>query len=366
MQDAMNKQTITDIYAQDVIAQAIADVASEKFKKLAAASRPFEIVEKLTGGLIGLRGLRRGIMPDYNPWTAFCYLTWYQPHHINLAFTMLAELSGFVRNKIVEAGGVDSFRWIDFGCGSLPMHIALYSASAMGAVVPSPTTRILSNGVDSSGSMMRTGIDLLRAIGKIDSRLARGSENLRIGANFPAEPEDARASRQPPTILSVMHAFYRENISGVASELGSLIKTTKPELILVTGHPSSDGLVDQAFSQHEDQYDVESKRYDYSQPLRFTGKLTSVTTLREDLADFIEIERVSAVNDALSAQRDYAGVYDAGLVEWDGSSHSIRRSLYGPDLQFIYETDVAINYLQREVSWSGAEVEARIYYRRQT
>ena len=366
MQDTNDKQPITDVHAQGVIAQAITDVASEKFAKLAAASQPFEIVEKLTDGLIGLRDLRRGIMPNYNSWTAFCYLTWYQPHHINLAFTMLTELSGFIRSKIFDAGGVDCFRWIDFGCGSLPMHTALYVASAMGAVVPSPTTRILSNGIDSSGSMMRTGVDLVRAIGKIDSRLARGSENLRISANLPAEPGGTRASVQTPTILSVMHTFYRENISSVASELGSLIEKTNPELILVTVHPSSDGLVDQAFSQHGDQYDMESKRYDYSQPLRFTGKLTSVTALREKLADFIEIQRVNVVNEGLSSQSDYAGVYDAGLAEWDGNSHSIRRYLYGPASQFLYETDIAISYLKREVFWSGAEVEARVYFRKQT
>ena len=344
-----------------MIAQAIADVARQEYRRLASGLQPFEIMERLTKALVELRGLSRGDMPSYSPWVTLCYLTWYQPHHVNLAYTILGELPDHIRKTLIEVQTSDRFRWIDFGCGSLPMHVALYAASSIGRILASPQSRILGSGIDSSNHMLRIGRQLVETINEIDPRLMRGSESLSTGADsMQASP----ASAGIPTILSVMHAFYRENISEVSNALASLITARDPKLIFVTAHSSSEALVECAFSRHKDRYEFVSKRFDYAQSLRFNGELTSLTALREELAQLITIERANVVNEGLSARRDDADVFDSGAFEWDGGSHSIRKALDGSDLQFIDDTGMAVNYLSKSVLWSGAEVEARIYFKK--
>ena len=176
-------QPITDIYIERVIAQAIADVARQEYSRLASGLQPFEIIERLTEALTELRGLSRGYMPSYNPWVTLCYLTWYQPHHINLAYTILGELPGPIRKTLIDVQSSGRFRWIDFGCGSLPMHVALYAAASIGRILASPQSRILGTGIDSSNHMLRIGRQVIRTINELDPRLMRGSDNLLTRAN---------------------------------------------------------------------------------------------------------------------------------------------------------------------------------------
>ncbi len=357
---------ITDAYIQYVIAHAIKDVAQQEYSRLATGLQPSDIMERLTEALVELRGLSRGEMPNYSPWTGLCYLTWYQPHHINLAFTMLHELSDAIRRTLDGARNNAEFRWIDFGCGSLPMHIALSAASAVDPVLPSSGSSILGIGIDTSEHMLKLGNEVVRAIKKLDPRLTRACKNLYTGATLPVPSRSPWETTSVPTVLSVMHAFYRENISDVEAALTSLIRSSNPELIFVTAHTSAERLVDRAFSRQEDRYDYVSKRFDYPQALRFSGELKAITAFRYGLADLIEIERANVVTEGLSARQDHAGVYHSGYSEWDVSSRGIRNSLDGSDLQFLNETDMAIKYLSRKVWWSGAEVDVRIYFRKHT
>ncbi len=365
MHRTKEQEKINDSYIATVVAQAIADVTSQEYRLLASRLQPFEVVDKITGALKQLDGLRRGDMPCYDDWTSLCYLTWYQPHHINLAYTLLGQMSRSFRRTLKRVDGLDAFRWIDFGCGSLPMHTALYAALATREFLRGSNPRVSSLGIDSSPAMVKLGNSVLSAIEKIDSRLMCGLENLTISICPLEATQLASPSDSTPTILSVMHAFYRENCSLVASELKSLIDTTDPELIIVTAHPASLELVEHTLAAYRDSYDFVSKRFDYSKPLRFSGELDAVTAFRQGLGQFIQDERLNIVNEGLSAQQDYAGVYDVGLGEWDGTSDTIRRFLYGADLQYIDDTDLAINFLNGTVSWSGAEAEARVYFRKQ-
>ena len=357
---------IDDVYVANVITQAITEVAEREFERLSTGSKTFEVVDKITDALKQLDGLRRGTMPTYDEWTSLCYLTWYQPHHINLAYTLLAQMSRSFRRTLEHVGGLNTFRWIDFGCGSLPMHTALYAALATKEFLQGSNPCVLAIGIDSSAAMVKLGNSVLRAIENIDSRLTHGLGNLTTSVSPSGTFQLGSPSNSVPTILSVMHAFYRENCSEVASALKSLIEATDPELIIVTVHPSSVGLIERSFSPFRNSYDFVNKRFDNSQPLRFNGELEPVTVFRQDLGQFIRDERANVVNEGLSAQRDYAGVYDVGLGDWDGATASIRRHLYGSDLQYIDDTDLAIRFLNNPVAWTGAEAEARVYFRKQT
>lgn len=356
---------LTDDYIADIFARAITSVARREYERLKTGLRPFEVMERLTQAQMELNGLKRREMPDYEDWTSLCYLTWYQAHHINLAYTIVDDWSSYIRKTLDDSESFGGFRWIDFGCGSLPMHMSLCALSALGRVSPYLNSPIFGIGIDKSRSMLRIGRAVVSAINRLDPRLTHGSENL---ATF-ASVEDYSRSGFPignvPSILSVMHAFYPENISDVSLAIQSLIETTHPELIIVTSHPDSETMAGDVFSPYLDRYDRGDRRYDHSQLLRFNGQLEAITALREQWAEIVEIERVDTVNEGLSAQRDYAGINDFGLIHWDGVSRAIREKLVGPDVQFIDDTDTAIKYLNGEVTWSGSEVAAQVYYRKQ-
>lgn len=360
-----DQPSLTDRYVSTVIAQAITDVASQQYDRLSAGLDPFEIVDEIAAALRQLEGLSRGDMPAYDDWDALCYLTWYQPHRINLAYTMLCQISRNVQRTLKRAGGLDEFRWIDFGCGSLPLHTALYAALASKQFLEGSNPRIFSYGIDSSAPMAGIGHSLLRSIGKIDPRLTRGSEEL-ITTGYSSDTLDlATLSNDIPTILSVMHVFYRENRSEVEAELKSLIAVTDPELIIVTVHPASVGLVDRTFSCLRNGYEFVERVYDYSQRMRFKGRLVSVERFRESLAQIVEDERVNIVNEGLQARISDAGVADIRFGGWDGNSLSIRRFLSEDDIDYIDDTDMAVSYLRNHVTWTGAEVLLRVYFRQQ-
>ena len=364
MNEANKEYGLSDDYIAGVFATAISKVALQEYEHLTTGLRPFQIMERLTPALVGLRGLKRREMPDYDDWTSLCHLTWYQPHHINLAYTILGDWSDYIRKTLVDARKFGGFRWLDFGCGSLPLHMALYASSALGRVLPYSDARIFGTGIDPSGSMVRIGRAVVSEIQQIDPRLTLGTQNLATFANVEEYSSAHAVHEKMPAILSVMHTFYPENISEVSSAIRSLIELTDPELILVTSNPDSEMLVEDVFTPFADRYDHARRRYDYNQSLRFKGRIGILTELRQGWADIVDSERVDAVNEGLSAQRDYAGINDFGFIAWDGVSHAIRERLVGPDVQFINDTDTAINYLNGEVTWSGADVEAKVFYRK--
>lgn len=361
MPSSKGQPSITDNHVAKVIPQAITDVASQEYDRLSASLDPVEIVDEVTAALKQLDGLRRGDMPAYDDWDALCYLTWFQPHRINLAYTMLCQMSRSVRKTLKRVGGLDRFRWIDFGCGSLPLHTALASRRFLSGSNP----RIFSYGVDPSASMVSVGHSLLRAIGKIDPRLTRGSEELITTGYSSGTLDLTTLSNCMPTIVSVMHVFYRENRTEVASELKSLIAATDPELIIVTVHPASVGLVDRTFSSYRSSYEFVERHYDYSQRLRLKGHLVSVTNFRRTVAQLVEDERVNIVNEGLQARKSDAGGVGVGFGGWDGNSSSIRRFMSDEDLDYIDDSDMAVSYLTNDVTWRGAEVLLRVYFRKQ-
>lgn len=365
MPSRSRQPSITDQHVAKVVGQAITAVASQQYDRLSASLDSVEIVDEITAALRQLNGLRTGDMPTYDDWDALCYLTWYQPHRINLAYTMLFEISRSFRRTLERVGGLEEFRWIDFGCGSLPMHTALFAALASGRLLRESNPRVYSQGIDSSAPMLNLGHSILQTIGEIDRRLTRGSGRL-ITTGCSSDALDyATSSRRIPTILSVMHVFYRENRSEVASELKSLITATDPELIIVTVHPASVGLLDCTFSAYGDRYGFVERHYDYSRHLMFRGDLASVSELRESWAQLVEHERVNIVNEGVQARVSNARVGDIRFGGWDGNSSSIRRFLSDEDLDYIDDTEMAVSYLKNKVTWSGAEVLLRVYFRQQ-
>ncbi len=347
----------------------MAAVAEDEFKCLASGLDEFDILERLTDGLIELQGLSVGQMPQYNPWTSLCYLTWYQPHHINLALTMLTEKTKLIQKTF---GNNDGIRWIDFGCGSFPMHIALDVATAVDPVLESYRSRIHRIGIDSSEHMLSIGEQLMRTIEALEPSLTLGSKTLIAGTDLRERLQAIEESGNLPTVLSVMHVFYKENIVQVKNELAGLIASLEPKLILVMGQSSSKPLLDCVFSDHLDTYlHPQSKLYGaLQQPLRLSGELAPITALRRKWRKYIRnvlLRRDGTFSEGGSTgQRNATVVHQKGVSESNTSPGSTRKVADGADLR-TEGYQMAMNYLKQGVNWSGhpsaAPVEVRVYYR---
>ena len=304
-------------------------------------------------------------MPDYNPWTALCHLTWYQPHHINLAFTLLTEQAGTIQEKLDARQEQDGIRWNDFGCGSFPMHIALDVATVIDPVLGAYRSRIHGIGIDSSEPMLSVGKKLMRKIREFDSNRTLGSIPLITRTNSRDDSFSVRQPRNRLTVLSVMHAFYRENIAQVKKEIARLIVSSDPELIFVTAHPSSERLLDCAFKDHLDEYDPEPIQ---TQRLRFGGELKPITALRQEWREIIETargRRRAATGECRATRRGNAGGSSYRVHEWSASPNSIRNPANVVDLRAA-EFDTAIRYLNSPVRWTGPPTVARVYFRKRT
>ena len=65
-------------------------------------------------------------MPAYNIWDSIFYSLWYQPGHINLAYTLVKKVPE-QRNPLISGRG--SLFVKDFGCGELAMQFGIALAA---------------------------------------------------------------------------------------------------------------------------------------------------------------------------------------------------------------------------------------------
>ena len=116
----------------DALDQAIVRVAEAEYARLSSGIPPMKCAEAVASALNSWANLKSGMQPEYNEWEALFYLTWYQPHQINLA---LAIVRYFLTTP-------QPLHIIDLGCGALATQVAM-------AVAVAESTDI-SSGVESS------------------------------------------------------------------------------------------------------------------------------------------------------------------------------------------------------------------------
>ena len=121
----MNNRTLAAV--TKALDTAIVSAADEHFNSLIAGLDDQEIVDNIHLALRSLERLQRGLMPDYDAWDALFYSLWYQPGHINLAYT-LSQLIPHGNNPL--RNGIGSLQVVDFGCGALAMQFGLALAAA--------------------------------------------------------------------------------------------------------------------------------------------------------------------------------------------------------------------------------------------
>ena len=228
-----------DVATQAAVARAldasIAEVAEEEFARLSQGLSDQEIAEQILWALQALEGLKQNEMPTYDAWDALFYLTWYQPSHIAMAYT-LARSIALSRNPLRTGKG--RLQVVDFGCGALAMQfgLALASAETLRKLGKCPKIAILS--ADESEDMRLIGKKLWdRFVDEInDEEEYPGLEELRqvCAATKLGNHYGRRAATR---WLTVLHVAYKENTEDVKSRLDKAISKWKPDVVVVTARP---------------------------------------------------------------------------------------------------------------------------------
>ena len=136
---------------RDALDRAIADVARAEYARLAEGMDLGEQRLHVNDALESLKDLGRGGKPHYGEWTALFYLTWYQPRHIHLAYTVLRQQISKQRTPS---------QVIDFGCGAWAVQIALAILTCEKPALQD----LIVHGIDCSRPMRQMGERLWREL----------------------------------------------------------------------------------------------------------------------------------------------------------------------------------------------------------
>ena len=147
---------------KDALDKAIAIVAGEEYKRLSHGLSLHEKANRVEGALKELEKLQYGKIPDYSDkWVALFYLTWYQPSHINLAYSIIKE-SGEPLN--------DRLHIVDFGCGALAMQFGVALSMSEAIEEGQSFSKLRIDSIDTSKPM----IDIGKKVGSNSNRKSYG------------------------------------------------------------------------------------------------------------------------------------------------------------------------------------------------
>ena len=103
------------------IDSAIARVANSELQMLQEESSDQDFIRGIHEAFKAFGSFTKGAMPEYNAWEALLYSTWYQPGHINLAYSSIDRIA---RGSNPIAQGQGELFVSDFGCGQLSLQFA--------------------------------------------------------------------------------------------------------------------------------------------------------------------------------------------------------------------------------------------------
>lgn len=213
----------------------LATVAEQRFNNLTERMTSQYVAQQVLRSLRSFEDLQKGIMPKYNIWDSVFYSLWYQPGHINLAYTLVKKVPRRY-NPLVSGSGSLFVR--DFGCGELAMQFGVALAALDSFEEHGTVPEIIVFSEDNSPHMIslgnRTWSAFLREIsgeGYPDlAPLYRICRNIRIVDQFHSSDS---------TWLSALHVAYEENRPEVHKELGERVNAMQPDVVIVTSHPRS-------------------------------------------------------------------------------------------------------------------------------
>ena len=140
---------------------AIAKAAKAEFSRLATKLNgdKVKVARAVGNALRELERLQSGNQPRYNDeWLALLYSTWYQPYHINLAYSMIKAMTMQRDSEGAVLTPTGKLHVVDFGCGTLAMQFGIALAAANALQKGQCLTAIRIDLIDSSRAMIDMGL----------------------------------------------------------------------------------------------------------------------------------------------------------------------------------------------------------------
>ena len=287
--------------------KAITETAQAEFSRLSAGLTDVQVLEKIYSSLCSLKGLRGGEIPEYNEWDALFYVLWYQPEHINLAYTLAQVRLEQDQASIQASGGLEVY---DFGCGMLAMQfgLALASADTLEAGQYPPALTVTSS--DTSQPMLLLGRKLWdKFIREVTIGGYPSLEKVQKACGVLSFVNPSGWTDTPPWVryssffdyssgpndnrwLTALHVAYEDSHYEVSKELNRIVKRDKPQKILVTSHP---GAFQWAFAPADNGY-CHRQLTIAAKDLAFESDFLEISNFRKQLF----VDHVENVSNALS------------------------------------------------------------------
>lgn len=274
--------------------KAIAKAAKTEIRRLMKSKGDKGTARAIENALHSLAGLQNGEIPNYDDeWLAVLYGTWYQPSHINLAYSMIKKMAKRRDPKRAILTRKRKLHVVDFGCGTLAMQFGVTLAAADALQQGQTLTSIKIDLIDSSQPMIDFGLNIWEEFqGEIKKRdeLARLREACNLVSIETLTEEDVPAIHPGhDSWMSAMHVVYNDNKEDVQNELHRLSNTTNPHVGFISYHYSSYSLAKSVspFENKNYQRLITNVPFLFTEPFSniFSSKLWNV---RYDLYDQVE------------------------------------------------------------------------------
>ena len=215
---------------------AIANVVNKQLEELASKAGPEQTAHNILRSLVSFKELRKSKMPAYNGWDAVFYSAWYQPSHINLAYTLIKKIP-IEMNPLLSGKG--NLHVIDFGCGAFAMQFGLALAAADTLQEQGELPQINISSRDSSRYMVAIGQKIWAAFVREITHSEKYPELNTLRQVCGKMTFENYVENATVRWLSVLHVAYKENADEVENALATRIKEERIDLVIVTSHPGS-------------------------------------------------------------------------------------------------------------------------------
>ena len=273
--------TATQAAVAKALDTSIADIAAREFSRLSQGLSNVQTAKEILGALQALESLQQNEMPTYDAWDALFYLTWYQPSHIALAYTLARTITP---SKNPLRTGKGRLQVVDFGCGALAMQFGLALAGAETLRKFSKRPELAIAYTDKSDHMPHIGEKMWR---RFIEEIADTDKYPRLGdlrqVCSTMKIREGYGRTEATRWLTALHVAYEENVDAVKDELDEGVGTWEPDMVLVTTHPMAD---EWAYSPYERAaYQEDQKVLSADDLAPFDGSLEATTKFRRSLYD---------------------------------------------------------------------------------
>ena len=268
-----------------------------------------------------LRSLQRGGIPRYDDrWVALLYSSWYQPSHINMAYSMIAAMTqiGFTNGATLTNSG--DLHVVDFGCGALAMQFGVCLAVADSLEQGQTIRKVRVDSIDTSQSMIDVGLKIWKEFKNLIEqderthllcyvRQAIQLMDIQTCTSYEEIRKQAKADRW----MSSLHTVYPANFIGVKKALSSIYKTVTPLAGFITSHEANAirAKLTSPFTDSE-YHKLETSSIAY----QIVGYLPKLTQWRNTLKQIV----LQPSADAKIGDPDFVSRYLSNSVAWGWSN----------------------------------------------